>query len=254
MERVDAKKLLLAAGVVLGTGAVIYVLGQRTNESRKLLLEAEDRLKKKSRSAAAEITKEQVNEILQEIIANEDDFKVPRRAIIEELIKEPLALEQVYKRVQTVMPNDPLDRYGLSMMDFDQLLQKHQSDEHVKRALNKLMGAPDAGSSASEKVQGITVSKIIELHNFMLAEMDKLAQEFQDLQNKDPYQSKVVTVAVQLIVNAKIESKFGITSEDVESAVLMYHTMLATDQEFAAINIKIQHTMGKLMSTPFASS
>lgn len=34
--------------------------------------------------------------------------------------------------------------------------------------------------------------------------------------------------------------------------VLMYHTMLATDQEFAAINIKIQHTMGKLMGTPFA--
>lgn len=247
----DWKKLSVVAGGAAGLCAVLYVLKQRASEGQDLPVEGVDK-KKKAGASVEDITKDQVQSILQEIIETQGQIKVFTKQIIQDLIKSPLNLEQTYKKVKAVMPADPLDKYGLSMMDFDQLLEKHQSDPNVREAIAKIMGAPDPASSASEKVAAIEVKKIIELHMFMLDELNALVQDYNALQNKEAYDMKAITVAAQATVNAKIESKYGITSEDIESAVLMYHTMLATDQEFAAINIKIQHTMGKLMGTPFA--
>ena len=49
--------------------------------------------------------------------------------------------------------------------------------------------------------------------------------------NKNDLDIKTVTIAAQAIVGAKIEKKFDLTSEDIESAVMMLHTMLAADQD-----------------------
>lgn len=247
----DWKKLVLAAGGTAGVLALLYYLLKEENDAGKRLSVESDE-KKKVGIAVEEITKEQVQQILQEIIKSQEQMKVYMKELTQELLKDSLTFEQTYQKVREVQPIDPLEKYGLSMMDFDQLLDKHQSDPSVREAIAKIMGAPNPSSCASEKVQAITVKKIIDVHNFMLEELDKLVRDVQALQNKETYDMKTVTIAAQAIVGAKIESKFAITSEDIESAVLMYHTMLATDQEFAAINIKIQHTMGKLMGTPFA--
>merc|ERR1719343_1890391 len=114
------------------------------------------------------------------------------------------------------------------------------------------MGAPNPQSVTSERVQAITVKKILDVHMFMLDELERLVKKFQDVQDKDQYDMKTVTIAAQAIIGSKVEQAFGITSEDIESAVLMYHTVLATNQDFASININIQHTMAKLMGTPFS--
>merc|ERR1712194_456981 len=100
--------------------------------------------------------------------------------------------------------------------------------------------------------QAISVRQIIDVHTFMLEELESVVKYFQNVPNKESYDLKTVTIAAQAMVGYKIEEKFSIASEDIESAVLMYHTTLATDQEFAQINIKIQHVMGKLMGTPFS--
>merc|ERR1719476_684976 len=113
------------------------------------------------------------------------------------------------------------------------------------------MGAPMPGSKTSDKVQSITVKKIIDVHKFMLEELEKLVKNFQTLPNKESYDMKTVTIAAQACVGSKVEGRFGITSEDIEAAVLVHHTTLATDQEFASVNIQIQHTTGRLMGTPF---
>jgi len=247
----DWKKLLLAAGGAAAVGTVLYyVLKDEGSAGKKLTVEAEE--KKKSKASVEELTKEQVQEILQEIIHSAELMKGHMRDLTQELLKNTLTFDQTYKKVKEVQPIDPLEKHGLSMMDFDQCLDKHQSDPNIREAIAKIMGAPNPSRCASEKVQAINVKKILDVHNFMFQELDKLVIDFNSLTDKESYDMKTVTVVAQAMVGSKIEAKFGITSEDIESAVLMYHTMLATDQEFAAINIKIQHTMGKLMGTPFA--
>jgi hypothetical protein len=252
----DWKKLLLAAGGAAGVCAVLYYLLKEESAVKSLLndLVDEDGKRELKKHSVDEITKEQVEKILQEIIKSQEQMKGYMKELTVELLSKSLTFEQTYQRVKDVQPSDPLDKYGLSMTDFDQLLDKHQSDQKVRDAIAKIMGAPSPSSISSEKVQAITVKQIIEVHTFMLQELDKLVGHFQTLPNKESFDMKTVTIAAQAIVGSKIEQSFGITSEDIESAVLMYHTMLATDQEFAAINVKIQHAMGKLMGTPFTTS
>lgn len=245
------KKVLIAAGGAVAAGAVLYYLLKDDDVSKQLV--GDDGEKKKVKADVSEITKEQVQQILQEIIKSQEQMKGYMKDLTKELLSKSMGFDETYTRVREVQPSDPLEKYGLSMMDFDMLLDKHQGDPAVRESIAKIMGAPNPSNFTSDKVQGITVKKIIDVHNFMLEELDKLVHDFQSLPNRDSYDMKTVTIAAQAIVGSKIESKFGITSEDIESAVLMYHSMLATDQEFAAINIKIQHTMGKLMGAQFSA-
>merc|ERR1711920_665352 len=207
--------------------------------------------KNKPKQRVDEISKEQVQQILQEIIRSQGQMKHYMKDLTKELCSKSLSFEQTYQRVKEVQPEDPLEKYGLSMMEFDQLLDKHQSDPLVKEAIAKIMGAPMPGSTTPDRVQSITVKKIIDVHKFMLEELEKLVQNFQALPNKEQYDMKTVTIAAQACVGSKVEATFGITSEDIENAVLFHHTMLATDQEFASINMQIQHTTGRPMGTPF---
>lgn len=257
MDSQKLTKLLVAAGGAVAVGALAYYLLKK--EEKASSADAASQKKDLQEAAPAaqsldKITKEQVMQILQEIIKSQEQMKGYMKELSKELRSKSLSFEQTYQKVKKVQPADPLEKYGLSMVSFDQLLDKHQGDQGVREAIAKIMGAPNPNSCHSDKIQAITVKTIIEVHNFMLEELNNLVKDFNNLPNKETYDMKTVTVVAQAIVGSKIEAKFNITSEDIESAVLMYHTMLATDQEFAAINIKIQHTMGKLMGTPFATS
>jgi len=246
------QKLLLAAGGAVGVAAALYyLLKDDGDQGKQVAQEAGE--KKAGRVDVSEITKEQVQQILQEIIRSQEQMKGYMKELTQELLKEKLSFEQTYNKVKAVQPEDPLEKHSLSMMDFDQLLDRHQSDPSVRDAIAKIMGAPNPSSCTSEKVQSITVQKIIDVHKFMLEQLEKLNSDFQALPNKATYDMKTVTITAQAIVGSTIEQQFGITSEDIESAVLMYHTNLATHQEFASININIQHTMAKLMGTPFSN-
>merc|ERR1712217_570318 len=101
---------------------------------------------------------------------------------------------------------------------------------------------------------GISVKKVVEVHKFMLKEFEKILDLFMTLPNKESYDTKITIIVAQAIMGMNVEQKFGLTSDEIESAVLMYHTMLATDQEFANVNIQIQHAMGKLMGTPLSQT
>lgn len=62
---------------------------------------------------------------------------------------------------------------------------------------------------------------------------------------------KVVTIAAQAYVGARVQEKFDLSSEDIESAVLIHHQALASDSEFACVNMQIQATMNQLMGSQF---
>jgi len=256
MDAQRVKNLIFAAGGAAAIGAVAYYLLKREPKEKALLAEASG--KKEAAAQAVESTdkfsKEQVLQILQEITKSHEKMNGYMKELTQELLGKQMTFDQIYQRVKQVQPADPLEKYGLSMVSFDQLLDKHQGDQGVRESIAKIMGAPNINSCHSEKVQAITVKTIIDVHTYMLEELDTLVKDFLALPNKDSYNMQIVTIAAQVIVGSKVEAKFAVTSQDIESAVLMYHTMLATNQEFAAINIKIQQTMGKLMGTAFNTS
>mmetsp|Transcript_54085 Transcript_54085/g.128813 ORF Transcript_54085/g.128813 Transcript_54085/m.128813 type:complete len:254 (+) Transcript_54085:91-852(+) len=249
------QKILAAAGAVAGVAAVgYYLLKEEPAASASAGGEGGLRAKAGGKPKVEEIAKEEVLTILDEIIASQTQMKGYMKDLTKKLLKEPMTFEETYTRVKDVQPKDPLEKYQLSMMDFDQLLDQHQADPAVRERIAKIMGAPSPGSEVSEKVGKITPKKIIDVHKFMLEALEELVTHFSSISGKDSYDMKTVTIAAQAMVGAKVEQKFDITSEDIECAVLMNHATLAADQEFTNINIQIQHTMGKLMGQPFAPS
>ncbi|CAE8724794.1 unnamed protein product [Polarella glacialis] len=138
---------------------------------------------------------------------------------------------------------DPLDKYGLSMVEFNRMLAQHEADAAVQQAITVVMGSPPGGMASTEAGQGLTMKKIIEIHSFMLQEFEKLAAQA-DKGSRDP---RTLTFAAQAVVTGKTEAAFSVTPEDIESAVLANHGALDANPEFSAINVKLQQAMAKLM-------
>lgn len=250
MSEANWQKLLLAAASAAGAAAVLcYLMKEEPKKKDSKAQESKD-APSGGKMKVEDFTKEAVQKILKEIIESQELMKGYMKDLTKELRSKNMTFDETYDRVRKVQPTDPLEKHQLTMMEFDQLLDKYQSDPAVREAIAKIMGTPNASSVASEKVQGINVKTIIEVHTFMLKELEELVVKYKGMQQKKDLDMKTVTIVAQAIVGSKIQDKFDITSEDIESAVLMYHTMLATDQEFANINLKIQHTMSKLMGTP----
>lgn len=240
-------KVLAGVGIVAGAGAVICcLLSQDAPGPERKQLASDGAAPTNEKSKVEDIKKDTVHQILQEILESQEKMKVYMKELTKELLSKSLTYEQTYQSVKKAQPIDPLEKRGISMTEFDQLLDRHQSDPKVRESIAKVMGAPNPNSS--KKAASITVNEIIKVHEYMLQELEVLVASLKSRQDTD---LKTMTIAAQAVVGAKMEQKFGYSSEDIESAVLMYHTMLATNQEFATINQKIQHTMALLMGNPF---
>jgi len=252
------KKALLAGGAAAATLAVLWYLRKAKSHGA-----AEDNLPLKDERAglqkpmqSEEAAKEGLKEILKEMIKSQEQMKTVIKDLTQELQQKSVNLTDICKKIQKIQPPDPIEKHGLQMMDFDKLLEKHQQDSEIRNAIAKIMGAPNPQNVASEKIQKISVSDVIDYHKFMLQELEHLIDEYENLPSgsREGLDPKTVTIAAQVIVGARFESEFQISSEDVESAVLMYHANLATDQIFAQVNIKIQHAMSRLMGTKMTPS
>jgi len=242
------QRMLLYAGSAAGVAAVLYYLLREEPEGSKTA-EGEEAAEDAGRSQAkkrGEVTKEQVQEILDSIIESQEKMKAHMKAITKEFLEKQLNFMQTYARVCELQPEDPLARHGISMMDFDQLLSKHQSDPQVRCGIERIMGAPDT-LAPGEKASDVPARRTVEVHAFMLQELEMLLQQFQTIHTKEALDPKSVTVAAQVILGAKVEEKFSLCPEDIERAVIAHHTKLATDQEFASISMKMQATMAQLM-------
>jgi len=204
---------------------------------------------KKKKLRVEDVTKEQVYKMLAEILESQESMRKHMKTLTQELLAKPMPFEDTYKRIKAVQPEDPLERYGLSMGDFDQLLNKHESDPKVKEGVAKIMNVPDMGKGG-DKAAAVPAKRVVEVHTYMLQELDKLVRSFATIKDKESYDMKIVTLAAQAVVGAKVEEKFGLASEDIERAVLDNYSELATNQEFAQVNVKMQQSMSDLMGAP----
>lgn len=237
-----AHKWIAVAYGVCGAGVFLYVLYRKGVLRRITCGDKKKRLKIK----VEDMTKEQVHQMLLEIIKSQDQITHNAKVVTKECLQTSLSFEQTYQSLKELQPENPLKQNGLSEEDFTQLLQIHQHDPSVREAFARIMGAPNPSNSASDRVQKVTVRLIIEIHRFMYEILENLTKYFLAKPDKGSYDMKIVVVAVQCLVGSKIEAKFSMTSEELESAVLNNHTMLAMDEHFRTVSLDIQNTMKKL--------
>lgn len=244
----DWKRLLTFSAVAAGSVAVLYFLLREEPETSvggSRSVEEEER-----KRSVEDVTIEEIREIIASIVESQEKMRSHMRALTKELLKSPsTAFDDVYKRVLEVQPTDPLEKRGLSMADFDQLLNKYQGDPEVRLGIARIMGVPPEMPASGGPAKMVAAEKTVEVHAFMLSELEKLLGGFMAVPDRSSYDVKTVTLAAQAIVGAKVEEKYGLTSEDIEHAVVAHQSTLATDQEFASINMKMQQTMAQLMGS-----
>jgi len=76
----------------------------------------------------------------------------------------------------------------------------------------------------------------------MLEELDSLACHLHENSNNRSYDMKIVKFVAQAILGSKVEQKFGITTEDIESSMLMMKQGLPNS------DANIWGAMGKLFN------
>jgi len=245
MSKVAWQQWAALAGSAAVAGAVAYYLLK--NDSTEPQPEPK---RDKIRVNLEEMTRNDVLEILQDILRSQESMKEVMKSLTQELTKSQLTLNQTYNKIKASQPEDPLEKYGVSMADFDLLLEKHQHDPAVRDAISRIMGAP-TNMNLNSKIQGVTRKTIVQIHEYMLAELKKLVEEFQKLPDRVSLDARTLTMTAQAIIGSRVEAKFGLTSDEIESAVLFNHANLINDSEFARVNVQMQQTMSQLMGSQF---
>jgi len=240
-------KLLLAAGSAAGVAAVIYcVLKEEVPASSG---KATTSSNESHPIKAASMSKKQLLAVLRDITSSQDAMRVQMKTLTKELQGKSTSFDETYKRVKAVQPDDPLERHGLTMNDLDALIQKHQNDPEVMKGVQAIMGDPSVHAQpAANPGKSADVKTLIGVHKSMLQELEKVtSMVLGDSSKKGKYDMKTVTLAAQAVIGAKLEESWGLTSEDIERAVIAKHEELAVNEEFAAVNKSVQTCMQKLL-------
>eukprot|EP00439_Symbiodinium_sp_Y106_P035150 s5356_g4.t1 len=181
----------------------------------------------------------EVLQIISEIVTSGEKLKGHVKNLTKELITEKLSFDESYKRLKEVQPDDVLERYGLTLQQFDALLERHWTNPKVKEGIHPIVGMPVTTDGTAE----VPVDKVIEVHKYMLEEVDKVIQQFESLQSQATYDVQIATFTLHAMVGAKVEEKFDLTAQDIEHSVVRYHAELATNKEFTSVNIPLQNAM-----------
>jgi len=237
------RKALLCAAGAGGVAAVLWYLLREEAEGQT----GEEALAAPAAVAPGDLSKDQVVRILGEMIASQESMKVLMKEQKVKMLAKDMDFAETYEHVRSVQPDDPLERHGLSMADFDAMLHNHQNDPQVMQGIMQIMGMPDEAKAGQGKQVG--EAQLIAAHAFMLQELESQLTDFSKVKGQKDWDMKTVAMASQTIVAVKVEKKYGLTTEDIESGVMQNHQSLATNAEFAEINQKMQVAMSKLMAT-----
>uniref|UniRef100_A0A7S4R1W3 Uncharacterized protein n=1 Tax=Alexandrium monilatum TaxID=311494 RepID=A0A7S4R1W3_9DINO len=243
----DWQKLLLAAGGAAGLAAVLYYLLRDDPEGEKALLE--DRLAEaasETKRRSGELSKGEVLEILQEISGMQQVMKENMRKLTKEMAEKELSFDELYERTEKAQPTDPLEKRGLTGEDLDRVLQSSSSDPEVMTAVSKIMGSPEPSGGEvvlTARAKEVSVQMIVDIHTFMLEELQQFVREFADIQDKSKYDMKTVGILSQAVLDSKVAKKYNLVSEDMEGAVMSNKGSLVQDMKFMQTHMEIQQVM-----------
>jgi hypothetical protein len=198
---------------------------------------------------ASKITVEQLLSIMDKIIESQNVMKGVMKRISDEITSSDMKFVQAYERVRELQPNDPMEQTGLTMNEFDQLLDKYQEDPRILDSIARIMG-PSEEDMAMDDGKVLSVKELIDIHQYMLDELRSITEEVKTGSTKSVtsiFDPRTLTVTAQVLVGAKVEKKFKVGSPAVERSVMEHQAQLATDHKFATINMMMQQTMTELM-------
>jgi hypothetical protein len=145
-----------------------------------------------------------------------------------------------------------LQKYGLTTGDFDLLLDREQHDHRVRERLAKIMGMQESGDELSN-AQGrsgarkaLEVKELVTIHEFMLEELKVVSSEVDAKLKRGPgVDMRALAVAAQVLVGAKVQQRFAVDTDDIETSIVKHHEALSKDVKFANVNDEIQRLMAK---------
>lgn len=197
-------------------------------------------------------SRDDVLELLREIVHVQKELSATMQDVIQRIISENLSVDDTYELVAKNQPEDPLEKNGLSIADFDALLDRFASDEEVHAAIVEVVQGPDQTTAATAPSGGsgnatLTVDRIVEINLTMLAKFRSVIEHFKEMLKSNPnkYNPRTVSITAQAVVGAHVQREFSVSAEDVERAMLVHQLELSMRQDFLQANDDIQKIMGE---------
>lgn len=248
-----SKVVLVTAAAAASAGVVYYLF--RTEEQTATSSGAGAAAPKSTVAVVEKIdtksvTVEQLLSIMDKIIESQNQMKGVMKTINDDITTNNLTFTQAYELVREKQPSDPMEDLGIAMNDFDELLDKYQEDPRVLDAIARIMGPSDE-DMASDDGKILSVKELIDIHQYMLEELVQIGAEVKRM--KTPAEARTATATAQVLVGARVEGKFKITSPAVERSVMVHQNQLASNHQFATINMMMQQTMTELMGDQMLS-
>lgn len=251
------RTVVAVAGGVAVIGALLYYLFRDDSSENKdesnTLVEAtvtNDRLENMAKGSLDTFTKEDMLLLLDEILESQNSLKKVMRSLTSDFIADPpKSLQDCYDKVKDASPQDPLDKRKISLVDFDRLVERFYNDEGISSAIEKIMGI-HGPSSITERVGNISSDQLIKVNEFMLKELREFVDQYIFIANKDQFDVKTLTIAAQVWVGSKVEKQFNLSSDEIETSMLLHSQTLRNDPEFGRISFQMQATMEQLLGSP----
>jgi len=249
MSSNNTTAIAVTAVATAGVAALLYYLLKEEKPSSSVAT-AQTKGASAVQTQAAKITRNELLEILGNIAKSQEEMKTIMAGLMEDVMKMKPEFGEMYDLVKKKTPDDPLEKAGITMQEFDTMLDANQDDPEIRKAIMTLMGGegaqPNVSQEVSQKVLGLTVAKIRDIHVFMLEELRSLLPQAQKVSKPD---GKTIAITAQALVGAKVQAKFELSADEVESAVRHHHASLACDQDFATLALQVQQIMSRLMNS-----
>mmetsp|Transcript_100574 Transcript_100574/g.181543 ORF Transcript_100574/g.181543 Transcript_100574/m.181543 type:complete len:261 (+) Transcript_100574:44-826(+) len=238
--------LLIAGSAVAIAGVAYYLLSDEPEEDE-------------ATAGGGKLSKEggPVRQVLTEMVTVEELAKKTVNDLVQEMAHAgtELSLEETYKRIEAAQLWDPLEKYGLTMQDFEEMITDFQHDPFVMQAMARLAGSgPEGPTGAPPPQQVATLAQVVEAKAFMLAEIEAMVDSFTASEERKSWNARSAGMALQTQADAKAEKKFGISSQDLEFAMLQNQQKLGASAEFMDVMMKTQDVMRKFIGSLAGSS
>jgi len=247
----------LGAFALATVGVVSYMYYNADEETKKdpigKLLEYMTTSNSKDKCETDDPKKEIISEddvvaMLRKICDIQQQTKVFLKNLVEEITLQPMKLSEVYLKVKEGTPEDPLASEGISMDDFDGLLNKFEHREDVKALIDTIMGN-EILEDIPAAAKTLTIDQIVEIHVYMYGELLKVIQEAKEfVKTGGPYESRYITMAGQALVGAQVFQKYNMHPQEVEAVMMLNYVTLQYHHEFLKVSMQIQAVLGELMS------
>eukprot|EP00929_Paragymnodinium_shiwhaense_P012628 TRINITY_DN12000_c0_g1_i1.p1 TRINITY_DN12000_c0_g1~~TRINITY_DN12000_c0_g1_i1.p1 ORF type:complete len:556 (+),score=231.50 TRINITY_DN12000_c0_g1_i1:102-1769(+) len=187
------------------------------------------------------IVQQEVSQLARQLAKDKPPEKKKRKAPV-------LSFIEGHKKILELgLPKEPLEEYKLCEANFQKMLLEYENDQEVMEAAQMLLHPAGKGDPA--RAEGISIDKIVEIHQFMVDEMQKVLQEFLALPREERRQftGKGCETTAELLVSIALEQQLSVRCEDVEQAVIKYEQLLQTHPDFTRCTEQLANMMQRLI-------